>query len=155
MLCVDVYGHEQELPHEIVVIGGSETGTETGMHLAEKGHHVTVMTRQGMLAADAPHAHYVVMMMDAYEKLPNFDYVRYLQKYEKVDPKGVTYIDRDGKEQFLPADLVVLSGGVEPVPEACARFYGSGDHVHYIGDCYRAGDVHKAVTAGWATANQI
>lgn len=155
MLCVDVYGHEQELPHEIVVIGGSETGTETGMHLAEKGHHVTVMTRQGMLAADAPHAHYVVMMMDAYEKLPNFDYVRYLQKYVKVDPKGVTYIDRDGKEQFLPADLVVLSGGVESVPEACARFYGSGDHVHYIGDCYRAGDVHKAVTAGWATANQI
>ena len=45
MLCVDVYGHEAELPHEIVVIGGSETGTETGMHLAEKGHHVTVMTR--------------------------------------------------------------------------------------------------------------
>ena len=44
MLCVDVYGHEAELPHEIVVIGGSETGTETGMHLAEKGHHVTVMT---------------------------------------------------------------------------------------------------------------
>ena len=155
MLCVDVYGREKELPHEIVVIGGSETGTETGMYLAENGHHVTVMTRQGMLAQDAPHAHYVVMMMDAYENLENFDYVRSLRKYVQVDPKGVTYLDQDGNEQFIPADLVVLSGGVEPVPDQCAEFYGSGGHVHCIGDCYRAGDVHKAVTAGFAVANQI
>ncbi len=155
MLCVDVYGHEDELPHEIVVIGGSETGTETGMHLAQRGHHVTVMTRQSMLAQDAPHAHFVVMMMDAYEHLEGFDYARYIQKYVSVDSNGVTYIDRDGNEQFVPADLVVLSGGVEPVPDQCAKFYGSGDHVHYIGDCYRPGDVHKAVTAGFATANQI
>lgn len=155
MLCVDVYGREAELPHEIVVIGGSETGTETGMYLAERGHHVTVMTRQGMLAADAPHAHYVVMMMDAYENLENFDYVRNLQTYVKVDETGVSYVDEAGVEQFVPADLVVLSGGVESVPEQCAAFYGAGGHVHYIGDCNRAGDVHKAVTAGFAVANQI
>ena len=108
-----------------------------------------------MLAQDAPHAHYVVMMMDAYENLENFDYVRNLREYVQVDSKGVTYLDQDGKEQFIPADLVVLSGGVEPVPERCAEFYGSGGHMHYIGDCYRAGDVHKAVAAGFAVANQI
>lgn len=155
MLCVDVYGHEAELPHEIVVIGGSETGTETGMHLAEKGHHVTVMTRQAMLAQDAPHAHFVVMMMDAYEHLKGFDYARKIQKYVSVTPKGVTYIDENGQEQFVPADLVVLSGGVAATPDLCAQFYGSGKHMHYIGDCYRPGDVHKAVTAGFATGSQI
>lgn len=155
MLCVDVYGHEAELPHEIVVIGGSETGTETGMHLAEKGHHVTVMTRQDMLAQDAPHAHFVVMMMDAYEHLKGFDYARRIQKYVSVTPKGVTYIDEHGEEQFVPADLVVLSGGVAATPDLCAQFYGAGTHMHYIGDCYRPGDVHKAVTAGFATASQI
>ena len=155
MLCVDVYGHEAELPHEIVVIGGSETGTETGMHLAEKGHHVTVMTRQDMLAQDAPHAHFVVMMMDAYEHLKGFDYARKIQKYVSVTPKGVTYIDEHGEEQFVPADLVVLSGGVAATPDLCTQFYGSGKHMHYIGDCYRPGDVHKAVTAGFATASQI
>ena len=155
MLCVDVYGHEAELPHEIVVIGGSETGTETGMHLAEKGHHVTVMTRQAMLAQDAPHAHFVVMMMDAYEHLTGFDYARKIQKYVSVTPKGVTYIDENGQEQFVPADLVVLSGGVAATPDLCAQFYGSGKHMHYIGDCYRPGDVHKAVTAGFATGSQI
>ena len=109
-----------------------------------------------MLAQDAPHAHFVVMMMDTYEHLEGFDYARYIRRYVSVDSNGVTYIDRDGNEQFVPAgSLVVLSGGVEPVPDQCAKFYGSGDHVHYIGDCYRPGDVHKAVTAGFATANQI
>lgn len=65
-----------------------------------------------MLAADAPHAHYVVMMLDAYEKLEGFDSVRSLKQYIRVDNKGVAYIDKDGKEQFVPADLIVLSGGV-------------------------------------------
>ena len=155
MLCVDVYGQEETLPHEIVVIGGSETGTETGMYLAERGHHVTVMTRQDMLAADAPHAHYVVMMLDAYESLEGFDYVRQLKKYTRLDSRGVIYIDKDGSEEFIPADMIVLSGGVAPVPEKAAMFYGAGSHVHYIGDCCRPGDVHKAVTAGFATGSQI
>ena len=155
MLAVDVYGKEAELPHEIVVVGGSETGTETGMYLAEHGHHVTVMTRKDMLADDAPHAHYVVMMMDAYLNQQGFDYVRKVRKYTKVDPSGVTYLDENGEEQFIPADLVVLSGGTSAVPDKCAEFYGVGKRIHFIGDCYRAGDVHKAVTAGWAVANQI
>ena len=155
MLCVDVFGREKELPENIVVIGGSETGTETGMYLAQNGHKVTVLTRQGMLAEDAPHAHYVVMLMDAYLQQENFSFDRNVQKYTSVDPEGVSYINSEGKEVRIPCDMVVLSGGTAPVPEQCAAFYGSGDHVHYIGDCYRAGDVHKAVSAGWATANQI
>ena len=82
----------------------------------------------------------------------------HLQSASRVrneDSKGVTYIDKDENEQFVPADLIVLSGGVAATPEESAKFYGSGKRVHYIGDCYRPGDVHKAVTAGFATGNQI
>ena len=125
------------------------------MYLAESGHHVTVMTRKDMLADDAPHAHYVVMMMDAYLNQKGFDYIRKVRKYTKVDKSGVTWLDEHGEEKFIPADLVVLSGGTAAVPEKCAEFYGAGKYVHFIGDCNRAGDVHKAVTAGWAVANQI
>jgi len=96
-----------------------------------------------------------VMMMDAYLGQEGFDYVRRVQKYTRVDASGVTYLDESGVERFIPADLVVLSGGTEAAPEACAAFYGAGKHMHFIGDCRRAGDVHKAVTAGWAVANQI
>ena len=69
---------------------------------------------------------------------------------------------RDCRDAILKAvhapmgsKAVFLSGGTEAAPEACAAFYGAGKHMHFIGDCRRAGDVHKAVTAGWAVANQI
>ncbi len=155
MLAIDVYGREETLPKDIVVIGGSETGTETGMYLAEKGHQVTVMTRQGMLAEDAPHAHYVVMQMDAYEAMPNFRRIRYVKRYISIDSDGVRYVDQDGQEQMIPCQMVVLSGGVDPRPADAAAFYGAGLHTHYIGDCCRPGDVHKAVTAGYGIACQI
>ncbi len=38
----DVYGNEASLAPKVVVIGGGEVGVETGMHLAEKGHDVTL-----------------------------------------------------------------------------------------------------------------
>ena len=154
-LCIDVFGHADELPEHIVVIGGSETGTETGMYLARNGHKVTVLTRKSMLAEDAPHAHYVVMLMDAYLEQENFNWDRNVKAYTSVDPTGVTYLNEKGEEVRVPCDLVVLSGGTAAVPDKCAAFYGSGDHMHYIGDCQRAGDVHKAVLSGWAVANQI
>lgn len=155
MLAIDVYGREKELPQNIVVVGGSETGTETGMYLAENGHTVTVLTRQGMLSADAPHAHFAVMQMDAYKALNGFNYVRWISKYLSIDENGVTYLDKDGDECRIDCDLVVISGGVSPRPADAAKFYGAGKNMHYIGDCFRAGDVHMAISAGFATANQI
>lgn len=60
-VCLDVYGHEKELGHHVVCIGGSETAIETAMYLAENGHDVTLLTRQDELAKDASHLHYITM----------------------------------------------------------------------------------------------
>lgn len=56
---IDVYVREKELGENVVVIGGSEIGVETGMYLAENGHKVTVLTRQKELATDATPIHYI------------------------------------------------------------------------------------------------
>ena len=50
----DVYGNEDALAEKVVVIGGGEVGVETGMHLAEKGHKVTLLEMLDMLAPNAP-----------------------------------------------------------------------------------------------------
>lgn len=155
MLAIEAYGKEKQLPQNIVVIGGSETGTETGMYLAENGHKVTVMTRQSILSPDAAHAHYAVMQMEAYKALENFSYIKHVKDYVSIDESGITYLDKDGVQQRIECELVVLSGGVKPKVSEAAAFYGAAARTHYIGDCCREGDVHKAITAGFATANQI
>ena len=54
----------------------AEKGKNAAMDLAEKGHKVTVLCRQKSLASDAPHAHYVTMLEDAWLKLDNFYWVK-------------------------------------------------------------------------------
>ena len=152
---MDVFGHEDELPENIVVIGGSETGVETAMDLAEKGHKVTVLCRQKTLASDAPHAHYVTMLEDAWLKLETFNWVKGIKKYEKIDDTGVTYINYEGKEKHIDADCVVMCTGARPNTEGCAALYGAADRTDMVGDCFRVGNVHFAVTTAFGAANQI
>jgi len=67
-----VYGYEDSLGETVVVIGGGEVGVETGMHLAEKGHKVTLLEMQDRLAPEATPIHYYSMFKEAWEKLPDF-----------------------------------------------------------------------------------
>lgn len=154
MLAVDVYGNEKSLPGNIVVIGGSEIGVETGMYLAETGHDVTVMTRNWMLAEDAAHAHYISMLTEAYRAMDNFHELTEVT-YEAIDSTGVTYVDKSGNRQHIAADLIVLATGAVTRPQECADLYGAGENTHYIGDCIRVANVHRAVTEAFGIANQI
>lgn len=45
-LADSIFGHEDELGHRVVVIGGADTGREAALHLARLGHEVTMVTRK-------------------------------------------------------------------------------------------------------------
>jgi len=151
---LDVYGITEKLPEKIAVIGGSEIGVETGMYLAETGHKVTVMTRQTRLAPDAAHAHYVAMLEAAYLALKNFSFVTEV-KYTGIDSTGVNYIDKNGGSKKVEAEMVILATGGVGKHEEAMSLYGAGAVTYFIGDCVRVGDVHKAISGGFAVANQI
>ena len=123
MLCVDVYGHEAELPHEIVVIGGSETGVETAMDLAEKGHKVTVLCRQKSLASDAPHAHYISMLEDAYRHQQGFSYETGVKSYVEITETGVGFVIQTVQQQYTSASHVGLIFTLEPVFSAIVAYF--------------------------------
>lgn len=139
-----VYGQEDKLGQRVVVVGGSSTGAETGIHLAEKGHDVTVLTRSRMLAEDSNVVHFYDTMVKAWQALPNF---RWIPKATttRVKQDGVVYTDSDGNEQFVPADSVILCGGVTPHQEEALAFYGASDWCTVIGDCEKPGNVQKCM----------
>jgi thioredoxin reductase len=154
-MAMEVFGHEAELPKNIVIIGGSETGVETGMYLAENGHHTTVLCRQQSLASDAPHAHYQTMLEDAWLKLDEFYWIKGIKKYLAIEPDGVRYINYQGEEKKIECDLVVLATGAVPAAKECTALYGAAPKTDFIGDCFRVGNVHFAVTTAFGAANQI
>ena len=152
---MEVFDRAQELPEKIVIMGGSETAVETGMYLCRQGKQVKLLCRQRMLAADAPHAHYISMLEDAYRHQQGFSYETGVKSYVEITETGVTYVGAEGETKTAEAPLVVCATGTEPRHQAAMAFYGTAPLVRFLGDCNRAGDVHKAVTAGWSAARML
>lgn len=152
---MEVFGHTEELPEKIVIMGGSETAVETGLYLARNGKQVTLLSRQHMLASDAPHAHYISMLEDAYRNQPGFSYETEVRSYVKIDQGGVTYVSKDGETRYAQAPVAICATGTAPRHKDAIAFYGTAPLVRFLGDCNRAGDVHKAVSAGWSAAKML
>ncbi len=154
MFAEDVYGNENALAQKVVIIGGGEVGVETGMHLAEKGHEVTVLEMLDMLAPNAPPAHFYSLFKEAWEKLPNFKYI--LQaRCNGIGANKVTYTDADGVERAIEAGSVVIAVGMKAKSDLALKFVGSADRLFIIGDCSVAGNVQKAMRSAFSTASML
>lgn len=150
----DVYGNEKKLGKRVVVIGGSETGTEVGLYLAQCGHEVTVLTRQGKLASDAQPVHFYESMQEAFEGEPNFSY-ELRATCTRITDAGVTYTDAGGAERSIPADTVVLLGGMAPKQDEAIALSGFSDRFFVIGDCYKVGNIQTCSRTAFTAAAQI
>lgn len=153
MTCLDVFGNEDKLGKKVIIVGGSETGVETAMHLCEKGHEVTVLTRQKELAHDASKLHSITMAIvefdpvdlheihkPAWAKYPNFHGITNATT-QTLTANSVTYLDAEGKEHTLTADSVVICGGMKARRDEALRFYGSAPRFLMTGDCEKVANL--------------
>jgi 2,4-dienoyl-CoA reductase-like NADH-dependent reductase (Old Yellow Enzyme family)/thioredoxin reductase len=150
----DVYGNGNKLGKKVVVIGGGEVGVETGLHLAEKGHKVTVVEMLNMLASDAPPVHYYTVLRDYWEAQKNFSFV-VNARCNKIATDKITYVDSEGKEHTIKADSIVIAVGMEAKNDLALEFYGVGERLYMIGDCDKAGNVQKVMRSAFSTASML
>lgn len=151
---ISVYGQAHKLGRRVVVIGGSEIGTETGLYLAGEGHEVTVLTRQRQLAPESERVHYYTAFQQYWETQESFRYILRAAA-TRVEAGKVWYRDADGEEYALECDSVVACGGMKSAQEEALSFSGSGDEVFLIGDCDKVGNIQKAVRAGYSAAAML
>ncbi len=146
-----VPGREQELGKNVVLIGGAETGVETALYLEETGHHVTVLTRQSVIAPDCDRIHYREVVLDACATAKNLEFI-FGAKTTAIEGNAVRYLDADGVEQYIAADSVVISGGVVPMQEEAISFAQSADIFKIIGDNAVPSNLQAAIRSGYAAA---
>lgn len=151
---IDVFGNEDTLGKEVVVIGGGEIGVETGMHIAEKGHNVTLLEEMDMLARDATPIHYRSMFEEEWEKLENFTYFLNA-RCTAISDKGVNYEDKDGGEHTIKADSVVIAIGMKPRSDKALELWDAGGRLYMIGDCNVVGNVQKSIRSAFSTTSTI
>ncbi len=148
-----VYGNEKALGKNVVVIGGDQIGTETGIYLAENGHRVTVLTEEENLATDANQIHYFGQLRTAWRALPNFDYLTEVTA-TGISTDKVTYIDANGKEKSIKADNVVIYAGRKPRRNEALEFYSAAKRFFTIGDCSIHGNLRKHIDGNVAKATR-
>ncbi len=150
----DVFGREDALAEDIVIIGGGEVGVETGIHLAQKGHKVTVLEMREELAMESAPIHYRKLFRDAWEAQENFDY-RVNARCTGISEKGVIYVDKDGAEHEIAAGSVVLAVGMKAKVDEALALYPPGEKIQLIGDCNKVGNVQTLMRSAFSTASQL
>lgn len=151
---IDVFGREDELGENVVIIGGGEIGVETGIHLCQKGKKVTVIEMLGELAPEATPLHYRSMFQEAWEAEENFHSILNA-RCTRVSPDSVTYVDKEGAEHTVPADSIVIAAGTRARVDDAMKFYNTADRFAMIGDCNGVGNVQKVMRSAFSTASSI
>ena len=151
---LDVYGHESELGRRVVVIGGSEAGVETAVHLCQQGCRVTVLTRRDRIAHDSQPVHYREMFERLWNGLEGFDAITGVSVRSIADG-AVTFLDADGREQTIQADDVVLLGGMAPRQDWAIPMARTVGYFRMAGDCSRVGNVRTATKSAFVAAMQL
>ncbi len=145
---------EGTLGKNVVIIGGGEVGVETGIHLARRGHRVTVLEMRDKLAADSTLIHYYSTFREAWEAEPDFTGV-VSACVKSVQDGCACYVDRNGDEQYIQADDIVVSVGMKPLVNEALAFYGIANEFYMIGDCKKPGTIQSTMRAAYAVASRI
>ncbi len=152
---IDVFGKDKELGKDVVFIGGGEYGTESALYLGKAGLNVTCMTSEKeLIVNDRPHGPNATISV--YRAMKNFTGLTQATAKKIADGK-VTYTDSTGAEKSVPADSVVIFGGLKGKQDEALKFNGTAKKgVYPIGDCTgRCGSVQKATRSAFYAASQI
>ena len=148
-IAIETLGHEEELGDSVVLIGGGQVGCETALHYAKLGKKVTVMEMQSELAPDASTTGRNELMTEIAAE-PNFIPLTGARCIS-LTATSVTY-EKDGKQETVTADSVVLSAGMKAKTQEADSFIGTALDFAEIGDCVRARTVEYATKEAYYAA---
>ena len=148
-VAIETLGHEEELGSSVILIGGGQVGCETALHYAKLGKKVTVMEMQSELAPDASTTGRNELLTEIAAE-PNFIPLTGA-KCVSLTTTSVTY-EKDGKQETITANSVVLSAGMKAKTQEADSFIGTALAFAEIGDCVRARTVEYATKEAYYAA---
>jgi 2,4-dienoyl-CoA reductase-like NADH-dependent reductase (Old Yellow Enzyme family)/thioredoxin reductase len=152
---LDVYCKpEGTIGNKVVVVGGGLVGCEVGLELVQRGRDVIVIEMLERLVENFIGI-YRTALLDHMDEVGIRSLVK--TKCKEIKADGVLVADESGKEDFIPADAVVIAVGMKAKTEEAKKLReAAGDiPVFEIGDCVRAAKVGEAIQEGYTAALSI
>ncbi|MCB1246565.1 MAG: FAD-dependent oxidoreductase, partial [Acidimicrobiia bacterium] len=137
-----------------VVVGGSSTGCEVAVDVADRGATVAIVEMRDALAMEMePIARREVR--DEIADSPDID-VYLSHRVTAIDGGEVTTIGPDGVERVVKGDRVILAIGTASERGLAVELAQSGiQEVYQIGDASRPATIHQALTDARGVAASI
>ncbi len=134
---------------KVVVVGGGLTGSEIAYELYLDGKEPTIVemkddliAQKGICLANSSY----LREYFALHKVPV-----YLETTVKEIKKDRVIVKRkDGSEEEIPTDSVIMSTGYIPTPLA-----NKGKHIHLVGDCLGVGNLRTVIWRAYEVAMKI
>ncbi len=180
ILAWDVLSGEADTGKEVVIIGGGAVGLETGLLLARKGT-IDADTLYFLMfnQAEAPES-IQTLLYRGLKKITVLEMLKrvgqdigrstrwsILQDLSRLGVRSLTkarakeitdrgvMIEREGREELIPADTVVLATGSKAANHLYDQIQGRVKEIHVIGDAKSPRKALEAVAEGFAVGRTI
>lgn len=150
----DALTNHGSIGENVVIIGGGTIGAEMGLELAElSGKNVTIIELTDTIAAQG-NMLYRIALRQKMEATPTLKW--FLEaSCQEIKGDGVLVEFKDGREEFVQADTVIIATGVAARRELAESFYGITPDTFTIGDCEKPRKIMEAVFEGYTIASRI
>jgi len=156
---VEVLRDHIQLGKNVVVVGGGLVGCEFAIDQAMEGHDVTIVEAESdILCAGASGKSTTIMVAQMIPDLIEKHNVKVKTNNKIVginDEGAVVEPSTGGAKEVIPADNVVLSIGMRPVPSFAEELKGTGIEVFNIGDCFKPGNVYTSIHSAYDVAKLL
>jgi 2,4-dienoyl-CoA reductase-like NADH-dependent reductase (Old Yellow Enzyme family)/thioredoxin reductase len=153
MTAIDAYVDVAKVSQKVAVVGGGLVGCEIALHLAELGRDVTLVEMTDTIG-DPINWRHTVPLVARMDTAPSLTYGTGLRCTEIV-ASGIKVIDKEGREQFIEADTVVLAVGMAPNSDTVDSLRDSALNSYPIGDCVKPQRILEAMQGGYFAALDI
>lgn len=147
----DILGKRGIAASQAVIIGGGQLGIELAEYLGEKGIQITVVEVLDAVGGDMYMAAKQLIMYGLEDH-----HVRVVTgaKVREIGKEGV-WIEKNGADEFLPAEAVIIAAGQKPQRELAEALTGKGMEVYLAGDSAESGDIMNAVHTAYKLGLRI
>lgn len=150
---LQAYEQVEDLPQEVVIVGGGSIGSELAKRLCHQGRHVSVVDIAPKLCANL-NEHMRAGLMLQLKQCENLD-VYTETSCEEIREHTVILRRKDGTAEEIPAACVILAVGMRSRTETANSFYGIVQDTNVIGDANRVGTVYQATSDGYYAAASL
>lgn len=153
ILAKDAILYPEKLGQKIVILGGGSIGCEMALDFAEDGKDVSILEVTNALAANA-NSLYREALRQKFLLHENINSLLCCS-CSKIDDENIWYKDKDGNEQCIPYDNLIISTGLVPQIDLVQQFYGICRDTIAIGDCIKPSSIMNANYEGFVNALNI